>query len=257
MAKQGGPNQIGEANVRITGDISDLKAKVAEANKELGKVGSGGRRGGRGGGGSAGDGGGGVSESGGEFRGFRRILGIGAFIAATAASLVRLGQALRDAVTHERAYSEAIEERGLLARKSAEEEIAGLKLRAEALSKELGGFRDPNFASRNVYRAAQTAIGRDEKTVQALYEDIVGKDPDARGRGGKIGQLTEAQNRLNQARAAEELTEIRKLNARIVESLETFREQQREASDRALAAQQISARRLEEVIRIRADNARR
>lgn len=243
MAKQGNANQIGEANVRITGDISDLKAKVAEANRETEKIGKGGRRGrGRSGGTDGGDRDGGIGTD--EFRGFRRAIGITAFITGVGAAFFKLGQQLREIVTREKAYTDALHDRSQALRLSAEEESKILEKKVEDINNEIERIYDGNLFHRLRQELVQFVQGRPESVLEELLQDL-------------DKQRGEVATRQASERTRAELVKMNALNQRILDALEGFREQQRQATDRALAQQQVSTARLEQIIGIRANTQRR
>lgn len=244
MAKQGNNNTIGEANVRITGDLTDLKGKVAEAKKEVEGIGNT-KRGRRSG--TIGDD---RRSTGGQDEGLstlatlRRALGIGAFVAGISASFFKLGQALREMATNEKAAQQALEQRSALLELTAEQEVEGLKRLARDLNTELAAFREGTEAERIAYQAAAFARGRPESVVESFLNSVQ-------------EQQAQASSRLDRERAVAERARNNALLLRILETVERFADQQKQAADRALAQQQVSAARLEQIIGIRAENARR
>lgn len=246
MAKQGNKGNIGEANVIITGDITDLKKSVADAKKEVegvGKTKTGRRVRGSAQAAQAGQSGS-ATDPLGDFRGFRRAIGIGTFIAGVSAAFFTLGKAIREAITSTRQYQDAQIESGRLASKSAEEEAAAREKISEELATELAAFRDGTLIERIIFAIGQASRGRRESVLENLLKS-------------NENERAIAANRLASERTRNERIELMKVNQRILEALENFREQQRQATDRALAQQQVAASRLEAIIELRAGLQRR
>ncbi len=245
MAKQGNNNTIGEANVRITGDISDLKAKVVEAQRETEKVGRG--RGGSRRGGTIGDD---RRSTGGEPEGLsslatlRRALGIGAFVSGLAASFFTLGRALREIITQERGAREALEQRASLLEQTAQQEADGLERISRALNLELAAFREGNQAERAAYAAAAFARGRPESFVQSLLDDV-------------SEQRAQATSRLERERRGLERQKELEVLQRIEKILEQSRDEQRRFTDQAIGGLSVSIGQLSQALVERAQNSRR